>query len=62
MAKEGTLEAELHCVIGNERARRFYERMRWLRRGEIAEKVAGTHGPVDVPFWCMTKALSVTGA
>ena len=61
MAKEGTLEAELHCVIGNDRARRFYEHMGWLRRGEIAEKVAGTHGPVDVPFWCMTKVLSVTG-
>jgi len=60
MAKEGTLEAELHCVIGNDRARRFYERMGWLRRGEITEKVAGTRGPVDVPFWCMTKPLSVT--
>jgi hypothetical protein len=37
MAKEGTAEAELHCVVGNERARCFYERMGWLHRGQIME-------------------------
>ncbi len=37
MAKEGTAEAEVHCVVGNERARRFYERMGWLHRGRIME-------------------------
>lgn len=58
MASEGTFEAELHCVVGNERARRFYERMGWIQRGEITEKLAGQHGPVGVPFWCMTKVLA----
>jgi GNAT superfamily N-acetyltransferase len=59
MAKEGTAEAELHCVVGNERARRFYERMGWLQQGEIMEQVAGQHGLVDVRFWRMTKVLAI---
>jgi GNAT superfamily N-acetyltransferase len=59
MAKEGTAEAELHCVVGNERARPFYERMGWLHRAEIMELVAGEHALVEVPFWRMTKALSI---
>jgi hypothetical protein len=29
MAEEGTVEAELRCIVGNERARRFYERRGW---------------------------------
>jgi GNAT superfamily N-acetyltransferase len=59
MAKEGTAEAELHCVVGNERARRFYERMGWLHRGKIMEQVAGERGQVDVLFWRMTKVLAI---
>jgi ribosomal protein S18 acetylase RimI-like enzyme len=58
MAKEGTSEAELHCAVGNERARTFYERMGWLHRGKIMEQVAGDGGQVDVPFWRMTKVLA----
>ncbi len=59
MAKEGTAEAELHCVVGNERARRFYKRMGWHHGGEIMEQVAGERRQVDVPFWRMTKALAI---
>ena len=59
MAKEGTAEAELHCVVGNERARRFYARMGWVHRGKIMEQVGGEHEQVDVPFWRMTKVLAV---
>ena len=59
MAKEGTSEAELHCAVGNERARRFYERMGWLHSGKIMEHVAGDDGQVDVPFWRMTKVPAI---
>lgn len=58
MAKEGAAEAELHCVVGNERARRFYARMGWVNRGKIMEQVRGEREQVDVPFWRMTKLLT----
>jgi len=58
MAKEGTAEAELHCVVGNERARRFYERMGWASQGKIMEWVAGEHTQIEVPFWRIMKVLS----
>ena len=57
MAKEGIAEAELHCVAGNDRARRFYERVGWTCKGEIFEPVLGEGGEVGVAFWRMTKAL-----
>nr|WP_306666286.1 GNAT family N-acetyltransferase [Bradyrhizobium campsiandrae] len=59
MAKEGVTESELHCLVGNERARRFYERMGWHNKEKITEPVAGEHGQTDVPFWCMTKLLAI---
>lgn len=59
MAKEGTAEAELHCVVGNERARRFYKRMGWLHGGIVMERVAGEHKQIEVPFWRMKKVLSI---
>jgi hypothetical protein len=60
-ALEGTAEAELHCVVGNDRARRFYERMSWRHEVEIIERVAGPGGDVDVSFWCMRKSLRSDG-
>jgi GNAT superfamily N-acetyltransferase len=57
MAKWGIGEAELHCVVGNDRARRFYERMGWRHFGEIFEVVAGPGREVSVPFWRMIKVL-----
>jgi GNAT superfamily N-acetyltransferase len=59
MAKEGTAEAELHCVVRNERARRFYERMGWASQGTVMECVAGEHMQIEVPFWRMMKVLSI---
>jgi GNAT superfamily N-acetyltransferase len=61
MAKEGTAEAELRCVVGNERARRFYERMGWRHEGTIMMRVGGDHDQADVPFWRMTKVLAASG-
>jgi hypothetical protein len=57
MAAGETLEAELHCIAGNHRARRFYERRGWKYSGPILEKVAGHGGDYDLPCWRMTKAL-----
>jgi GNAT superfamily N-acetyltransferase len=61
MAQEGIALAELHCVMGNERARRFYERMGWKHTGRVTEAVAGPNRPVAVEFWCMTKPLIPAG-
>ncbi|MEK8121679.1 GNAT family N-acetyltransferase [Methylocystis sp. IM4] len=57
MANDGSVTAELHCVVGNERARRFYEKMGWTRRGVVSEMAAGSVGEVEVLFWRMTKPL-----
>ena len=57
MALEGTREAVLRCVVGNEPARRFYERMGWRHAGEFSEPLADESGTRNVPFWLMTKVL-----
>jgi GNAT superfamily N-acetyltransferase len=57
MAQQGIETSELHCVVGNERACRFYERMGWAHVGRVSEAVAGPNAPVAVEFWCMTKSL-----
>jgi GNAT superfamily N-acetyltransferase len=57
MASEGTDEAELHCIRGNERARCFYERMGWRHDCEVMETVAGPAGDCDIAFWRMRKRL-----
>jgi GNAT superfamily N-acetyltransferase len=57
MMESGVSEGELHCVVGNDRARRFYERTGWSHERTIMEQVAGENGPAEVPFWCMTKVL-----
>jgi len=59
MAREGFTEAELHCLVGNERARHFYERMGWVHKGQITESVMGAAGQIDMPFWRMIKIISV---
>jgi len=47
MVKAGISEAELHCVVGNMRARRFYRREGWLSKGQITEHVMGSNGKID---------------
>ena len=58
MAGQGINRAELHCVAGNDRARRFYERLGWICQGEMVEPVLGEGGEVGVAFWRMAKMLS----
>jgi GNAT superfamily N-acetyltransferase len=58
MASEAIAEAELHCVIGNHRARRFYERAGWKHDGEVIEMVAGPDGDAAISFWRMRKMLA----
>ena len=53
MAKAGTVEAELYCVAGNQRARRFYERMGWT----IRERLLDENTPGAVPVLLMAKVL-----
>jgi GNAT superfamily N-acetyltransferase len=57
MANEAITEAELHCVVGNHRARRFYERAGWKHDGEVIEMVAGPDGDAAIAFWRMRKML-----
>jgi GNAT superfamily N-acetyltransferase len=57
IAAGGYMEAELHCLVGNQRAHRFYERSGWSTRDEVVENVQGETGLVGVPFWRMTKRL-----
>ncbi len=56
LVKSGVDEGELHCVVGNDRARRFYERLGWQSQGEFQEETAGSEDGVS--FWRMTKTLS----
>ena len=59
MAREGTTKAELNCVVGNERARRFYERMGWAHKEQFMYGVVTEDGEqIDVPHWRMTKVLT----
>lgn len=57
MRDQGVREAELHCLVGNERARRFYEREGWTMRDTIHEDVDGRDGKETRPFWVLTKHL-----
>ena len=56
LVKSGVSEGELHCVVGNDRARRFYERLGWVSQGEFLEETAGSEDGVS--FWRMTKTLA----
>jgi len=55
----GTFSVHLELRATNDGARRFYERMGWHHKAKIMEQVAGEHGQTDVPFWCMTKVLTI---
>ena len=57
MAEQGVAEAELHCLHGNDRARRFYERNGWTVQRVFAYPVKGEAGDDLRDFWAMTKDL-----
>jgi GNAT superfamily N-acetyltransferase len=57
MAAAGTLEAELHCYVGNHRAHRFYIRNGWHDDVVITKPMAAAGGFVDIPSWRMCKRL-----
>ena len=60
MGDQGTFEAELHCLLGNERAKRFYERAGWHVSEIIAEAVKGDSGSEQRDFWVMRKLIAPT--
>ena len=47
----GTETAWLACVIGNERAARFYEKSGWRRVGSAVERSESAAGIFDVSVW-----------
>lgn len=54
----GILSPWLVCAKGNERARRFYERMGWESEGPAVHTVRTPDGPVDLEALRMTKTLA----
>ena len=62
IAADGHARAWLLCAVGNERARRFYEREGWHVAAEVVERLpkdaASPAAPrFDVPCWRMKRAL-----
>jgi GNAT superfamily N-acetyltransferase len=57
MHEEGTKLAHLHCLVGNSRARRFYEKNGWALKGLESSPVESMEGPKKVAYWVMTKPL-----
>jgi GNAT superfamily N-acetyltransferase len=49
--------AWLACVVGNDRAARFYEKSGWRRAGVVKEPVETAEGPFDLDVWRYEKAL-----
>ncbi|WP_171070415.1 GNAT family N-acetyltransferase [Methylobacterium terricola] len=58
---QGVAEAELHCLVGNERAKRFYERGGWHVSEIMAAAVRGDMGGEQRDFWVMRKRLAPHG-
>jgi GNAT superfamily N-acetyltransferase len=57
MHEEGTKLAHLHCLVGNSRARRFYERNGWSLKSLESSPVESMEGPKKVAYWVMVKGL-----
>lgn len=62
MRKQDVMEAELRCLVGNERAKRFYERVGWRASGIMAETVRGDADGERRDFWVMRKRLKLAAA
>lgn len=57
LAAAGVKIAWLACVIGNERAARFYEKNGWRRSGVVTSRVETREGPFPLDVWRYEKAL-----
>jgi len=58
LVAESTERASLYCIVGNEGARRFYERNGW-QVTETQTKMGQTqHGEVPIKAWEMVKLLN----
>lgn len=54
----GFKRAYLHCLVGNDSARRFYERCGWHHTGTVTDEAETLDGPVPVASWEMTKTFA----
>jgi GNAT superfamily N-acetyltransferase len=52
-------QAHLHCLVGNDGARSFYERCGWRHMADAVEEAETLTGPVPVACWEMVKDLKV---
>lgn len=52
---EGHKRIWLHCAVGNERARRFYEKNEWHITREFDDEVGTREGPRSMRTWHMEK-------
>ncbi len=57
MRAAGEAEATLLCMVGNDGARRFYERHGWALTGEVELPVEGPAAPLTARAWRMVKPL-----
>lgn len=55
--QQGIELAELHCLVGNNRAKRFYKRAGWVTKEIISEALNGKEGDNSREFWSMYKQL-----
>lgn len=55
--QQGVQLAELHCLVGNDRAKRFYKRAGWALKEIISEPMNGDAGDNSREFWSMNKQL-----
>lgn len=57
LADAGVRSAWLACVIGNERAARFYEKNGWRRAGIVTSRLETQEGPFLLDVWRYEKSL-----
>ena len=58
LAAAGHARAFLTCVIGNERAARFYRKSGWQNVGPVTEMVETSAGPYALEVWRFEKELA----
>jgi GNAT superfamily N-acetyltransferase len=57
LARNGIATAWLACVIGNDRAARFYEKCGWRRTGTIRNDAETANGTFPLEVWRYEKTL-----